>query len=136
MKAFSDKVGVLLLFATCAVAQSRDQKTSEQPTPLRAIAAARRMRDQLNDPDSLRVTSFFYYESAPGTRWLCVIFRAKNEHGGLILQTFINNGRDESAQGAFNPPEDAWSVLCKGHVTLDATDAVKAALKADREKGD
>ena len=94
---------------------------------------SRHMRDQLGDPDSLRVVSFFYYEpSAPDSHYLCVVFRAKNEHGGLVLQNYANNAVDDSP-GGFNN-DLVWSVICKGSVVLDATEAVKAALKADREK--
>ncbi len=128
------KLASLLLLAAYAAAQSGDGKTTrEQLTPARAVAAARHMRDQLGDPDSLRVVSFFYYEpSAPDSHYLCVVFRAKNEHGGLVLQNYANNAVDDSP-GGFNN-DLVWSVICKGPVVLDATEAVKAALKADREK--
>lgn len=132
MKTIS-KLAIILLTA-CAVAQSGDGKTTrEQITPARAIAAARHMRDQLNDPDSLRATSFLYYEpSAPDVHYLCVVFRAKNEYGAMVLQTYSNNATDDSP-GGFNN-DMVWSILCKGPVVLDATDAVQAELKADREK--
>jgi hypothetical protein len=139
------KLAVLLLLSVCAIAQSGDadkntKTTRKELTPERAIAAARKMRDRLNDPDSLRVVSFLYYESAPPDgHFLCVVFRAKNENGGLVLQSFANNAADTSP-GGFSINSDpthwqiVWSIGCKGEVVLDATDAVKAALKADREK--
>lgn len=133
------RLAAVLLLATCAAAQSGDadkKTTREELTPARAIAAARKMRDRLNDPDSLRVNSFVYYEpEPPDIHFLCVVFRAKNEYGGLVLQTFVNNAADKSP-GGFNPSELVWSISCKGPIVLDATDAVKAALRADREKGD
>jgi hypothetical protein len=126
----------LPLFAACALAQSGDadtKTTRKELTPQRAIAAARNMRDQLNDPDSLRVTSVLYYEpGSPDVHYLCVIFRARNEYGGLVWQTFSNNAVDTSP-GVFNN-WIVWPVTCKGEVVLDATEAVKAALKADHEK--
>lgn len=125
----------LLASGPCA-AQSNEEaksKTSRaQLTPERAITAARRMRDQLNDPDSLRVVSFLTYESAAEAHDYCVIFRAK-EQGSLVLQRFANNAANTSP-GIFNPPELVWGVMCKGEMVYDATDVVKAALKADRAK--
>jgi hypothetical protein len=127
MKEFRDGLVVLTLFATYAFAQGDGKTTREQLTPARAIAAARHLRDQLNDPDSLRVASFLYYESSPPDgHFLCVIFRAKNEHGGLVLQTFINNAADTSP-GGFNN-DVVRPIVCKGEVVLDATDVVKAAV--------
>jgi hypothetical protein len=139
------KLAILLLLSACAVAQSgnadKNLKTNRKElTPERAIAAARKMRDRLNDPDSLRVVSFLYYESEPPDgHFLCVVFRAKNEHGGLVLQSFANNAVDTSP-GSFSANYDpthweiVWSIMCKGEVVLDASEAVKAALRADREK--
>lgn len=133
MKAFPMFIAALL-FAVCAVAQGGDGKTTrEQLTPTRAIGAARHMRDQLNDPDSLRVVSFLYYEPEADSHFLCVIFRAKNEHGGLVLQNYSNNAADDSP-GGFNVDPLLWPIVCKGPIVLDATEVVKAALKADREK--
>jgi len=87
----------------------------------------------LNDPDSLRVASVLYYErDPPDSHFLCVVFRAKNEHAGLVLQTFANNAVDESPGASNN--DVGFSVVCKGEVVLDATNAVKAALKADSDE--
>lgn len=133
MKAFSWLI-VLPLFAVCAAAQGGGGKTTrEQLTPARAIAAARQMRDQLSDPESLRVVSFLYYEPESDSHFLCVIFRAKNEHGGLVLQNYANNAADDSP-GGFNVDPLLWPIICKGPVVADATEAVKAALKSDRGK--
>lgn len=123
-----------ILLAACAVAQS-----SKDLTPARAVTDARYMRDRLNDPDSLRITSFVYYHDGGGEPTdyaLCSVFRAKNEHGGLVIQTYVLNSHEygrNPTPGTFNS-DLLWPILCKGAVVLDATDAVKAALKADREK--
>jgi len=123
-----------MLYAVCALAQSEKGKTTrEQLTPTTAIAIMRKMRDGLNDPESLRVVSVVYYESAPDTHMLCATIRAKNEHGGLVLQTFIHDPLDDGSSGGFNN-DLIWGIVCKGQIVLDATDPVKAALKADREK--
>jgi hypothetical protein len=125
---------IALLCAGCALAQSRKGKTTrEQLTTATAIAIMRKMRDQLNDPDSLKVASVVYYESEPDVHALCVVFRAKNEQGGLVLQSFIHDALDDGSSGGFNN-DVFWTIVCKGPIVLDATDAVKAALKADREK--
>ena len=124
----------LLVPAPSATQSSDDAKTKTtraQLTPERAITAARRMRDQLNDPDSLRVVSFLTYESAPEAHDYCVIFRAK-EQGSLVLQRYANNAVNTSP-GMFNPPDLVWSVMCQGEMVYDATEVVKAALKADRD---
>ena len=39
----------------------------------------------------------------------------------------------DTSSGGFNN-DLVWRVACKGEVVPDATDAVKAAIKADREK--
>jgi hypothetical protein len=68
--------------------------TRKELTPARAIAAAKKMRDQLNDPDSLRVVSFLYYEpEPPDVHFLCVVFRAKNEHGGWSYRPSLTTQR-------------------------------------------
>lgn len=125
---------VILVLASLASAQgdSSGKTTRAQLTPERAIGAARHLRDRLNDPDSLRVASFLYYESKPDTHGLCVIFRAK-EQGSLVLQRFANNATDDSP-GGVNPPDMIWNLLCSGEMVYDATAVVKAALKADRAK--
>ena len=125
-----------LLLAGLSAAQSSDdaktKTTRAQLTSERAISAARRMRDQLNDPDSLRVVSFLTYESEPEAHDYCVVFRAK-EQGSLVLQRFANNAANTSP-GAFNPSELVWDVMCKGEMVDDVTAVTKAALKADRAK--
>jgi hypothetical protein len=50
----------------------------------------------------------------------------------VVIQTFANNATDDS-RGGFNN-EIVWPIVCKGELVLDATDAVKAVLKAEREK--
>lgn len=128
---------IQVLYAACATAQSQKGKTTrEQLTPATAIAIMRKMRDRLNDPDSLRVVSVLYYESEPDSHMLCAIFRAKNEHGGVVLQTFMHDPLDDGSSGGINEEDFVWGFFCRGPVVLDATDAVKAALKADREKKD
>jgi len=126
----------LLLLGACASAQ-QCTTTREELTEARAIQDARRIRDQLNDPDSMRVSSFLYYEpDNPKQHFLCVKFRAKNEYGAMVMQTFLANACQQDT-GQFGDEESAdvaWSVLCRGEIVLDATEPVKAALKADRAK--
>jgi hypothetical protein len=130
----------MVLLAGFAAAQNGDAesdlKTNRKDlTQDRAVAAVRKMRERLNDPDSLRVVSVVYYEPQPPEfHSLCVTFRARNEHGGIVFQAFSNNASDTS-HGGFNN-QVAWSVMCKGEIVLDATDAVKAALKVDRDKAE
>lgn len=127
------KYAAILLLSTLAWAQSSaaGKTTRAQLTPERAITAARHMRDRLNDPESLRVVSFIYREHKPDEHYVCVIFRAK-EQGSLVLQRYANNATDDSPGG--NPPDIVWdNIMCGGEVVYDATDVVKAALKADRD---
>lgn len=126
------RVAAILLLSTLAWTQDAGKTTRAQLTPERAIAAARHMRDGLNDPDSLRVVSFLYREHKSDEHYVCVIFRAK-EQGSLVLERYANNATDDSP-GGFNPPDMIWdNIMCNGEVVYDATDVVKAALKADRK---
>jgi len=65
---------------------------------------------------------------------MCVVFRSRNEYGGMVWRHFINNAIDDTALGSFDEDGVAWPIFCKGTVVLDATEAVKVALKADRGK--
>jgi hypothetical protein len=126
----------LLLLATCAAAQEC-ATTREQLTEARAVADARQIRDRLNDPDSMRVSSFIYYEPDNAKQhFVCMRFRAKNEYAATVMQTFLANACDLE-KGKFNDEDHAdiaWPIMCKGEIVRDATEPVKAALKADRAK--
>lgn len=126
-------LATILLLTTLVSAQgdSNGKTTRALLTPERAVAAARHMRDRLNDPDSLRVITFPYREWGD-SYVLCVIFRAK-EQGSLVLQRFANSAA-EDAPGILNPEDLVWNVMCHGEMVYDATAPVKAALKEDRAK--
>ena len=126
------KLLAILFLSALAWAQDAGKTTRAQLTPERAITAARHMRDRLNDPDSLRVVSFLYREHKSDEHYVCVVFRAK-EQGSLVLERYANNATDDSP-GGINPPDVIWdNIMCNGEAVYDATDVVKAALKADRE---
>jgi len=152
------KIVLLFLLTSCAVAQTRVKMEAA------AVSGARSLRDVVTDKDSFRVSSAKAIpENEDGKVRLCFNGRVKNKQGGysdLTAMAFgLTTGPDAGkaipvalASGSgdsFTLDEtgthiradvDALTIakviaqFCDGHTGVDMTDAVKAALKQDREK--
>jgi len=150
------KIALLFLLTSCAVAQTRVKMEAA------AVSGARSLRDVVTDKDSFRVSSAKAIpENEDGKVRLCFNGRVKNKQGGysdLTAMAFgLTTGPDAGkaipvalASGSGDSfildgnlhavDVDAVviaktiSKLCDGDPGVDVTDAVKAALKQDREK--
>jgi hypothetical protein len=139
----SHLVTVILFLAGCAAAQTKAQIETG------AISAARSVRQKLSDPDSFRVSSVKVLpesleasEDGKPYRYICFEGRSKNKMGGYselmavvtvsaTLHPLPNSTWVGTLDTPIAGPVVAHSCAKPG---IDMTDAVKAALKADREK--
>ena len=141
---------VLLLTATgCTHSTAPSTVAQSEPHTLTAaekagISGARKVRKELTDPDSFRVSSVKIVQgeackwmpSNCSVLWVCIEGRSKNEMGGYTPLEALAYGSTDSDATVLVPipnfrPE--WNGRLFGN-NIDVTDAVKAALKADREK--
>ncbi|MGB7281592.1 MAG: hypothetical protein WBE13_04950 [Candidatus Acidiferrum sp.] len=133
----------VLLLAACAAAQPKPAK-ERQPTDAEkmGVSGSRSMRKELDDPESFRVSSVRILKNKDAKMdtayYVCVQGRAKNKTGGYVsllgvalafMPEAIGVAMDISEEGI-----GGYQLYCLDDPGVDVTDAVKAALKADREK--
>jgi len=137
-----------------AQTQSQPQTTQTQTDADTAIKTTLTLKAHMLDPDSFRVnevfwaTTHFVYDKgkkkgqAEDKDWLCINYRSKNMMGGYTQGLFVaemKNGELDIKDFMWRADMDFWNLAwtaCAGKITTghrDVTDAVKAALKADRD---
>jgi hypothetical protein len=131
---------VILFLAGCATAQTRAQIETA------GITAARSVRQKLVDPESFRVSSVKILpetveasEDGKPYRYICFEGRSKNKMGGyseLMALVTVSANLHPFSTWTGTPDSLAGEVVAHtcAEPGIDVTDAVKAALKADREK--
>ena len=139
------QVLLLLALATCTAGQNagKSKPADNHMNTDAVIRNVRALRDHMKDPESFRVNSVF----TPDIVTICVDYRSKNSLGGYVNGHYAvlvkNAAGDSLLSDPFDGGPDVWEfnyAVCKDDQKRDAsdkrdfTDAVKAALKADREK--
>jgi hypothetical protein len=129
-------ISVCILTA-CAFAQTAQPTAQPNTNITDAINGARHVRDYMKDPESFRVSLVTVVQDKKGRNRVCLALRSKNSFGGYVdgfavYHPEVNKAWDgrgdyeqECMSGGFN---------LKLKPGTDATEEVKAALKADREK--
>ncbi|MGA9530166.1 MAG: hypothetical protein WBS24_18780 [Terriglobales bacterium] len=137
-----------MLLAASAVAQPKSAKRHPSDAEKIGISGSRSIRKELDDPESFRVSTVRVIKQSPAARAelgadysVCVQGRAKNKMGGYVSllgsalalmphsddQMFFASVSEDGVGG--------YNLYClDDDLGIDVTDAVKAALKADRDK--
>lgn len=73
------------------------------------------LKNNVNDPDSVKIDSMLIYDTGKGLLVSCGTFRAKNAFGGVIRQNFVINGADKSMPVYIGHiPLDNFKDACSG----------------------
>ena len=123
-----------LLLTACAAAQNSD---TPKPEIAQAIQGARHVRDYMKDPESFRVNLVTVVQDKKGRNRVCIALRSKNGFGGYVDGFAVYHPESDKAwDGRANYESECMNGVFNQTLKtgVDATDAVKAALKADREK--
>lgn len=131
-------MSAVLIPTVCAVAQDGKHKPTQ--TEQYGVALTRIVRDMARDPDSFRVSRVRVVDSMN----VCIVGRARNSFGGYVSLKAVVIAKGKFKGVHFIDDQDSesfWGIWCENEIDAatgtdneDVTDAVKGALKADREK--